>query len=554
MRLKKTIVILLVFLLLTIIFNFNSVAFQTINKKEKAIFNDYIIQLNDEPTFSFINRLRLITKNMFLNLTENEKFNFISQKINEYKEKLISIHKTIKEDILKLSGKYKSYNEVFTREFFELFNGIYIKKVSTDIIAKLKNHPLIKNVFPTYNIYATLDVSVPLINADYVWNLKDDFGKNITGQGVTIAFLDTGVDYNHPDLRDNYISEGSYDFVNNDDDPMDDNGHGTHVTGIAVGKGIESNYQYVGVAPDAKFYSFKILKKDGEGNFSTYYDAMMRALDPNNDGDYSDKVDIVSLSFGTKEPGNPDDSLCQVLDNVVKAGVTVVVAAGNLGPGPSTITSPGCARLGICVGSTNKNDIIASSSSRGPVEWNGDYMEKPDVVAPGVSIKSTKNKGGYEVYSGTSMSTPHIAGAVALILQANSKFDPTNVKQLLKTSALDLGYNVNTQGNGRINLLNIIKTDKQLVINAPDIVNEAQIFKISLLDINNDPVRAWTLFITPYHIPRLKFGSSGRFVAPIIICKNNEFVKGKIIAFRFQGGLEIVKKDILIVNNVRINN
>ena len=308
------------------------------------------------------------------------------------------------------------------------------------------------------------------------------------------------------------------------------------------------------MAPDAKFYSFKVLKQDGEGNFSTYYDAMMRALDPNNDGDFSDRVDVVSLSFGTKEPGNPDDSLCQVLDNVVKAGVTVVVAAGNLGPGSNTISSPGCARRGICVGSKNKNDNIASSSSRGPVEWEGNYMEKPDVVAPGVNIKSTRNNGGYETYSGTSMATPHVAGATALLLQANSEFEPNDVKQLLKLSSVDLGYDVNTQGNGRIDLLNAIKPDTQLFINAPEIVTEAQIFKIRISDNDDNLIRAWTLILAPFHIPRLKFGHSRRFIAPLVICKNKEFLKGKIIAFRFRGGLEIVKKDIIIVNKIRVKN
>jgi len=555
MKPKKTFVILVVFLLSTTLFNFNSVAIKTmnINIKNIGIFNDYIIQLNDEPIFSFITKIRLVANHLFFNLNEKIKYDFIAQKINEYKERLVSIHYTIKEDILKLLEKNISYNRIFTKEFFDLFNGISIKKVSEDTIAKLKNHPRIKNIFPNYNIYASLDESVPLINADDVWNLKDRYGKNITGLGIRIAFLDTGVDYNHPDLKNNYISEGSYDFVNNDNDPMDDNGHGTHVTGIAIGKGFESNYQYVGVAPDTKFYSFKILKKDGEGNFSTYYDAMMRALDPNKDGDFSDSVDIISLSFGTKEPGNPNDNLCQVLDNVVKAGVTVVVAAGNLGPGQSTITSPGCARLGICVGSTNKKDIIASSSSRGPVEWKGDYMEKPDVVAPGVSIRSTKNNGGYEIYSGTSMATPHVAGAAALILQINSEFGPNDVKQIFKTSSIDLGYDINTQGNGRINLLNAIKPDKQIFINAPEIVNEAQFFKISLLDSDDNPVWAWTLVLAPFHIPRLKFGHSRRFIAPLIIYKNKEFLKGKIIAFRIRGGFQIVKKDILFVNKIRVN-
>ena len=560
MRFKKFFMILIVFLFFTTIFNFNSIGMKILNSNINSIqdnqsdFNEYIIQFNEEPLLSFRERLKLISKNLFLNLTESAKFDFITKKIYEYKEKLVGIHTNIKEEIIKILGRNISSDEIILKDFYDLFNGISIKKLPKNLISKIKNNLNVKGVFPNYKIYATLDESVPLINADDVWKIRDDNGKNITGQGITIAFLDTGVDYNHPDLKDNYISEGSYDFVKNDDDPMDDNGHGTHVTGIAVGKGITSNYQYVGVAPGAKFYSFKILKYDGEGNFSTYYDAMMKALDPNNDGDYTDHVDIVSLSFGTKEPGNPNDSLCLVLDNVVKAGVTVIVAAGNLGPGSNTITSPGCARKGICVGSTNKNDLIAHSSSRGPVEWDNNTIEKPDIVAPGVNIKSTKIGGGYEFNSGTSMATPHVAGAAALILQANSEFDPNDVKQRIKQSTINLGYDINTQGSGRINILNAIKPEKQILIKAPDKINETEFFKIKITDYDNNLIKAWTLILVPFHIPRLKYGHSRIFIAPLIINKNKEFIIGKIIAFKIRDEFEIVKKDFLIINKIRIGN
>jgi serine protease AprX len=335
---------------------------------------------------------------------------------------------------------------------------------------------------------------------------------------------------------------------------MDDNGHGTHVTGIAVGKGLQSENQFVGVAPNAKYYSFKVLDQNGEGNFSTYYNAMMKALDPDNDGDFSDKVDIVSLSFGTKEPGSPDDNLCEILDNIVDAGITVVAAAGNLGPDLKTITSPGCARKSICVGSTSKNDVIASSSSRGPVEWSGNMIEKPDIVAPGVSITSTSKSGGYEINSGTSMATPHISGTAALLLQVYPELSPTEIKQKLMESSKDIGYEKNIQGKGRIDIFNAIKPNKQMQIIAPEIVSEAEIFKIQILDSNDTQTRVWNLLLIPFHIPRLKFGHSRRFVAPMIISKNKESVKGTIFAFKFRGGFEIVKKDIIVLNKIRVKN
>jgi len=561
MRFKKSIAVLFVIIILTTLFNLNTVAFESlidvkINFLEKSNLdcNGYIIQLDEESLFTFINKLKISTKNLFSNLTDKINNSIISKKIYEYKEKLKSTHITIKEDILSTINTNAEKNGLFQREYFELFNGFLIKKISKDLIFKIKNLPFVKDVYPNNKIYATLDQSIPLINADDVWNTEDNFGKKVTGEGITIAFLDTGVDYNHIDLKDNYISHGSYDFVNNDSDPMDDNGHGTHVTGIAVGKGIESNYQYIGVAPDARYYSFKVLDSQGEGNFSTYYDAMMRALDPNNDGDYSDQVDIVSLSFGTKEPGNPDDNLCEILDNVVNAGVTVVVAAGNLGPSKNTIASPGCARKSICVGSTNKNDIISPSSSRGPVEWEDSLIEKPDIVAPGVNIKSTRNSGGYELNSGTSMATPHISGAVALLLQSNPEIKPEDVKQILQDSSKDLGYDINTQGSGRVDILNAIRPKDELIIKSPEIVNETQIFKIEILDKNDKPTRVWTFLLIPFHKPRLKYGHSRRFIAPLVLLKNKEFVKGKIIAFKLRGGFQMVKKDIIIQNKIRVKN
>ena len=181
-------------------------------------------------------------------------------------------------------------------------------------------------------------------------------------------------------------------------------------------------------------------------------------------------------------------------------------------------------------------------------------MEKPDIVAPGVSIKSTRNGGGYEFNSGTSMATPHVAGAAALILQANPEFNPYDIKLLLKKSAINIGYDVNTQGNGRIDILNAIKPDNRFLINSPQTVNEMQIFKINITDIEGKPVKVWTLILFPFHIPRIKFGHSRRFIAPLLIYKNKDFLQGKIIAFRFRGGLQIVKKDILIENKIRVKN
>ena len=553
MRFNKYLCILLfIHICLSVVYN-NSTNAQIIQNyiiEKSSDAHEYIIEFNEEPLIRFKNLLKIRLKNEFFNLSEKIANSFFIKIIQNYKNQLLSIHKNAKEDILKILGKDDTFDDIFHKEFINVFNGISIKNITYELVQRIKDLPYVKTVLPNNKISATLDESVPLINADDMWNTKDIYGRNITGQDIKIAILDTGVDYTHPDLIDNYIQAGSYDIINNDTDPMDDNGHGTHCAGIICGTGISSNFQYTGVAPDAKFYAIKILDKNGDGTFETYLLGMEKALDPNGDGDYSDHADIISLSFGTDEPGRPDDQFCKIVDDMVEVGIIVVVAAGNRGPGSNTITSPGCAISSICVGSTDKQDFIASFSSCGPVEWDGNYLIKPDIMAPGVSITSTKNGGGYTVKSGTSMAAPHVAGAAALILQANPDYSPEKVKQVLKENAVNLGCKPNVQGSGRIDVLNVFKEDK-LYIDAPSEVTEFKRFKVNITDKYSKPVKAWVLLIFPFNLPRLRYGSSVTFKAPIILLNNKETLKGKIWVFKIESDYEIIKKDILIINIIK---
>jgi len=548
MRLKIYLyIVIITMLVFSTIFDNNSTALfiQSTNTNNTNI-HDYIIEFKDEPLIRFKNQLKTKIKNNFLNFSEKILDLFLNQNIQNYKNKILTIHDNAKQDILKILGNVELSKVNYYNEFIEIFNGISIKNISTEVVQKIIDLPYVKTVIPNYKISVTLDVSVPLINADDLWKINDVNNKNITGQGVTIAILDTGVDYTHPDLKDNYIQQGSYDIINNDTDPMDEYGHGTHCAGIICGKGISSDFQYIGVAPDSKYFAIKILDEKGDGNFETYLSGMEKAIDPNGDGDYSDHADIISLSFGTDEPGRPDDQFCKVVDDIVDLGVIVVAAAGNRGPDSNTITSPGCALKSICVGSTDKLDIIASSSSRGPVEWDGKYIIKPDIVAPGVGITSTKCGGGYIIKSGTSMAAPHVAGAAALILQANPDYNPEKVKQVLKENAKNLGYKPFIQGSGRIDILNVLKED-MLYIDAPSEVNQSQLFRVKITDKNGTAVKAFILITLPFHIPRFKYGSSVIFKAPIVFLNNKEALKGKIIVFKIRSSYEIIKKEIFIV-------
>ena len=223
-----------------------------------------------------------------------------------------------------------------------------------------------------------------------------------------------------------------------------------------------SNYRYIGVAPESKFYSIKILDEYGNGDLETFIAGMQRALDPNNDGNISDHADIISLSIGTETAGDPNDRFCEIVDEIVDAGVVVVIAAGNNGPQTRSITSPGCALNGITVGSVNKYDEISYSSSRGPVQKDREFIIKPDLVAPGVNIISCNNKGGYRTDRGTSMVTPHVTGAAALLLQSNPDLNPEEVRKILKQNARNLHLDKNTQGAGRIDILNPFLSDNIL--------------------------------------------------------------------------------------------
>ncbi len=268
---------------------------------------------------------------------------------------------------------------------------------------------------------------------------------------------------------------GGYDFVNHDNDPMDDHGHGTHVAGIAAGDG-EGSLR--GVAPDVKLYAYKVLDSQGFGYFNDIISAINMSIDPNQDGDYSDKLDIISLSLGADCGGvydaycGPDDPPSQAIDNVVSAGIIAVIAAGNNGDYSKAIATPGTARKAITVGATDKSDRIAYFSAKGPVNWKDEsdreqYISKPDIVAPGVNICSAEYDSAWNdrkclddkhvAISGTSMATPHVAGAVALLKQKNPSWNAEEIKTALKNTAKNLGYNSDIQGFGRIDISKAIQ-------------------------------------------------------------------------------------------------
>ncbi len=375
----------------------------------------------------------------------------IAASISAHESKITDTHKAISSSLTEMKIPVK-------RKFKDAFNGFAIEATNAEI-EEIKKLPDVEAVYPDKEVHAFLGSSVPFINATDVWQMQAQ-GTNITGVNVTVAIVDTGVDYTHPDLgnctQSNFTTGnctkviGGYDFVNNDADPMDDQGHGTHVAGI-----VAANGTIKGVAPDAKLLAYKVLGSTGSGLESNVIAGIERAV--------NDSADIISISLGGD--GDPDDASSQAVDNAVAAGVVVIVAAGNDGPSEQTVASPGTARQAITVGATDDPwDILQSFSSRGPVIWANGSLLKPDIVAPGYYINSTVPYSGctycsttrYKQLSGTSMATPHVSGVAALLLQEHPGWNPMQVRSALLNGAkknLFQAYKPYEQGAGRVNAL-----------------------------------------------------------------------------------------------------
>jgi minor extracellular serine protease Vpr len=429
---------------------------------------------------------------------------------------------------------------------------------------------------------AHVEESIPFIGADEAENYKDQRGRTITGEGVKVGVIDTGVDYRHPDLRKNF--GGGYDTIDQDKDPMEtkleekSTFHGTHVAGV-----IAANGKRKGVAPKATIYAYRALGPGGVGTSETVLAAIERAV--------KDKVDIINLSLGNDVNG-PDWPTSIALNKAVEKGVLAITAAGNSGPALWTVGSPATAAKALSVGASyppvlfpsihvkgketiitpmigspkwkkdlsgrlvfkkhgvkgeisrvrnkfvllergkitftdkiknaeaagakavivynnadgefvgqikgdfhipaatisrkeglrlkkllkegkttiktgheKKVDVLADFSSRGPV--TGTWQMKPDLLAPGVQIKSTI-PGGYLALQGTSMASPHVAGAAALLKQLHPDWSIDDLKSSLVNTATPLYKNNKTmyhayeQGAGRLDVDKALDTELTL--------------------------------------------------------------------------------------------
>jgi len=275
--------------------------------------------------------------------------------------------------------------------------------------------------------------ALDVINAPEVWN------QNITGNGIVVAVVDSGVDYTHPDLdgniwrnadeiagngidddRNGYIDDiRGWDFVASDNNPMDldPNGHGTNIAGAIAAE--RNNFGITGVAPNAKIMPVRVLPAFGSGSVNNIAAGIRYAAD--------NGANVINISLGNEFV--PSDVVNNAIQYANNKGSVVVIAAGNLGDIQPAYPARNADSLGIAVGSIDVRGRMADSSNRAgsrPLDY---------LVAPGVEIVSTTVDDDYELRSGTSFATPHVAGVAALVLNANPTLTPPQVEYILTTTA-----------------------------------------------------------------------------------------------------------------------
>ncbi|MFD4672583.1 S8 family serine peptidase [Lentzea sp. NPDC058450] len=298
----------------------------------------------------------------------------------------------------------------------------------------------IERIWLDGKVYPDLAESVAQIGAPAVWAGGD------TGQGVDVAVLDTGVDTTHPDLAGRIVDTRS--FIEGED-VTDVHGHGTHVASTIAGTGAASGGTEKGVAPDARLHIGKVLSNAGSGTDSQVLAGMEWAA-------VEARAKVINMSLGNQGPSDGTDPLSQAVNRLsAQTGALFVIAAGNEG-GPGSVSAPGAADAALTVGAVDSRDELAYFSNQGPRV--GDGALKPEISAPGVEISAARSQhapgeGYYQSMSGTSMATPHVVGAAALLAQKHPELTGAQLKDLLtSTTKRTPSYTAFQAGSGRVDV------------------------------------------------------------------------------------------------------
>lgn len=327
------------------------------------------------------------------------------------------------------------------------------KKASTPATARAAGSLAgVKKVWLNGMSHVGLEDPVTQIGAPVAWD------RGYDGTGVTVAVLDTGIDATHPDLAGSIVGEA--DFTGSPNGAKDGHGHGTHVASTVVGSGAASGGLRKGVAPGAKLLVGKVCDDLGQCPDDEIIAGMDWAAHSG--------AKVVNMSLGG-DPTDGTDPLSQALNELSRTtGTLFVVAAGNHSLGDPRVVAPGSADDALTVAAVDDNDEMATFSNIGPRV--GDGAAKPDISAPGVDIVAARAAGTamgtpvdqyYTSASGTSMATPHVAGAAAIIAEQHPEMSGRQIKALLMDTATDLGHDIYSQGTGLVDLATA--TDPEIV-------------------------------------------------------------------------------------------
>jgi subtilisin family serine protease/uncharacterized protein YkwD len=296
------------------------------------------------------------------------------------------------------------------------------------VVVALQQNPAVVFAELDYRVQATLEPNDPYYADRWWWEkIQASAGWDVTigSEDVIIAVIDTGVDLDHPDLAAKIVA--GYDFANDDEDPDDDHGHGTHVAGIAAAA-TNNGIGVAGFAWGARIMPLKVLDEHGDGWFSDVAAAVTYATDHG--------AKVVNLSLGGPSPSSP---LQDAMDYAHSGGVLIVAAAGNCGDSNYSYNGCNYQHQPLYPAAGDHTLAVASTTStdgRSSFSTIGSYV---DVAAPGSSIYSTYMGGGYGYKSGTSMATPLVSGMAALVFSIDSDLTPYQVQAIIEQSADDLG-------------------------------------------------------------------------------------------------------------------
>ena len=299
-----------------------------------------------------------------------------------------------------------------------------------EALERLRNNPNVRYIEEEGTMEAigeTQPWGIDRVDADIAHSNGETGGDDTDGEGgADVTIIDSGVDYEHRDLDDNYVD--GKDFVNDDDDAMDDNGHGTHVAGTADAE--DDDQDVIGVCTDANLHAAKVLDSGGSGYWSDVAAGIYWTADQGHD--------VGNMSLGGSSYSQTVKDACK---DAYKKGVLLVAAAGNDGPRPDTVLYPAAYDEVIAVSATNRSDDIARFSSRG---------EEVELAASGVDILSSQLNGGTTEKSGTSMASPHVAGAGGQLM--DNGYSNKEARQHLRDTAEDIGLSSDEQGYGLVDV------------------------------------------------------------------------------------------------------